>query len=47
MSLEPALAALAGWVFLAEQLAPLQYFAIAAVIIACAGTALTARPQAH
>ncbi|MET0282015.1 MAG: EamA family transporter [Steroidobacteraceae bacterium] len=43
MSLEPALAALAGWVFLAEQLAPPQYLAIAAIIVACGGATLTAR----
>lgn len=43
MSLEPALAALAGWLFLREQLQVLQYVAIAAIIAACAGAALSSR----
>jgi inner membrane transporter RhtA len=43
MSLEPALAAVAGWLFLHEQLLALQYLAIAAIISACAGAALTTR----
>lgn len=43
MSLEPALAAVAGWLFLHEQLLALQYLAIAAIISACAGAALSAR----
>lgn len=43
MSLEPALAAVAGWLFLHEQLLALQYLAIAAIILACAGAALSAR----
>lgn len=43
MSLEPALAALAGWALLGERLASLQYLAIAAIVTACAGAALLAR----
>lgn len=43
MSLEPALAALAGLVLLGERLASLQYLAIAAIVTACAGAAVTAR----
>jgi inner membrane transporter RhtA len=40
MSLEPALAALAGWLLLGERLALLQYVAIAAIVVASAGAAL-------
>jgi inner membrane transporter RhtA len=48
MSLEPALAALAGWVLLGEKLAPLQYLAIASIVVACVGAALLARAgEAH
>jgi inner membrane transporter RhtA len=43
MSLEPAVAALAGWLVLHESLSPLQYLAIAAIIIARGGAALSAR----
>jgi inner membrane transporter RhtA len=43
MSLEPAVAALAGWLVLHESLSPLQYLAIAAIIIASGGAALSAR----
>ncbi len=44
MSLEPALAALAGWLVLGETLAALQYLAIAAIIMACTGATLSTRP---
>ena len=43
LSLEPAFAALAGVVFLSEQLSGLQWLAIAAIVIAAAGASLTAR----
>jgi inner membrane transporter RhtA len=43
MSLEPALAALAGLVILKEQLTLVQWLAIACVILASAGSAATAR----
>lgn len=42
MSLEPAIGALAGLLFLHEQLGLLQWLAIGAVIVASAGAALTA-----
>lgn len=44
MSLEPAVAALCGLVLLSEQLTGVQWLAIAAVMVASAGTALSARP---
>jgi inner membrane transporter RhtA len=43
MSLEPAIAALAGWLLLGEQLAPRQYLAIAAIMVASGGAAFSAR----
>ena len=43
MSLEPAVAALAGWVALGERLAPAQQLAIAAIMVASAGAALSVR----
>jgi inner membrane transporter RhtA len=43
LSLEPAIAALAGDAFLGERLGPLQWLAIAAIVAASAGTAYTAR----
>jgi len=43
MSLEPAVAALSGFAFLGEVLAPIQWLAIGAVMFASAGTALTSR----
>ncbi|RUL78259.1 EamA family transporter [Dyella choica] len=43
LSLEPAFAALAGMIFLKEHLSWLQWFAIAAIIVASAGTVLSAR----
>ncbi|HWV38784.1 MAG TPA: EamA family transporter, partial [Vulgatibacter sp.] len=44
MSLEPAVAALAGLVFLRERLTPTQWLAVACVCAASAGAALGARP---
>jgi len=46
LSLEPAIAALAGFALLSEHLGPLQWLAIAAIVIAAAGTALSARRPA-
>jgi inner membrane transporter RhtA len=43
LSLEPAIAAMAGGAFLGERLGPLQWLAIAAIVVASAGTAYTAR----
>jgi len=43
MSLEPAIAALAGWLVLGEVLAPRQCVAIAAVIVASGGATLSVR----
>jgi inner membrane transporter RhtA len=46
MSLEPAVAALAGLVFLGEVLTPLQWLAVALVIAASAGSTLSSRRPA-
>jgi inner membrane transporter RhtA len=46
MSLEPAVAALAGLVFLGEHLSALQWVALACVTAASAGSTLTARGAA-
>jgi inner membrane transporter RhtA len=43
MSVEPALAALAGLIFLHEVLTPLQSLAVALVIVASTGSTLTSR----
>jgi inner membrane transporter RhtA len=43
MSLEPAIAALTGWLVLGEQLALSQYLAVAAVMVASGGAALSVR----
>jgi len=43
MSLDPALAALAGWVFLGEHLAGLQWLAVFCVMLASGGSAVTSR----
>ncbi|GAA4506292.1 DMT family transporter [Hymenobacter ginsengisoli] len=43
MSLEPAAAALCGWLFLREQLTPSQWLAVMLVMAASAGATLTAR----
>jgi len=45
MSLEPAVGALSGLLFLGERLSPAQWTAILLVIAASAGTAVTARQQ--
>ncbi|RKG94801.1 DMT family transporter [Corallococcus sp. CA053C] len=46
MSLEPAVAALMGWVFLREHLSPLQWLAVGLVSLASAGATLTGkRPE--
>jgi inner membrane transporter RhtA len=42
MSLEPAVAALAGWWLLGERLAPTQWLAVACIVVASSGSALTA-----
>ena len=41
MSLDPAIGALCGWVFLGEQLKVLQWTAIVLIILASAGSAST------
>ena len=46
LSLEPAVAAMAGVMLLAERLSALQWLAIAAIIVASAGTALSVRRPA-
>ncbi|MBS0214330.1 MAG: EamA family transporter [Proteobacteria bacterium] len=46
LSLEPAIAALAGVALLSERLGPLQWLAIVAIVVAAAGTALSARRPA-
>ena len=43
LSLEPAIAALAGVVLLSEHLGPMQWLAIGAIVVAAAGTALSVR----
>lgn len=43
MSGEPALGALSGWCFLHESLAPIQWAAIASIMLASAGSAATTR----
>jgi inner membrane transporter RhtA len=46
LSLEPAIAAIAGVGFLGEHLGVLQWLAIAAIIVAAAGTAMSVRQPA-
>ena len=46
MSMEPAIAALSGLLFLSERLALSQWLAISAIILASAGAAATIRPKA-
>lgn len=46
MSMEPAIAALSGLLFLSERLSGHQWLAIAAIILASTGAAATIRPQA-
>ena len=43
MSVEPAAAALCGWLFLHERLTPGQWVAVGLVVLASAGSTLTAR----
>jgi inner membrane transporter RhtA len=43
MSLEPAIAALTGWIALGEQLSLLQWLAIGAIMVASGGAALSVR----
>ncbi|WXL27476.1 threonine/homoserine exporter RhtA [Ectopseudomonas mendocina] len=45
MSMEPAIAALSGLLFLSERLTLSQWIAISAIILASAGAAATIRPQ--
>ncbi|WP_371133294.1 threonine/homoserine exporter RhtA [Pseudomonas sp.] len=45
MSLEPAVAALSGLIFLHEQLIATQWLAVGAIILAAAGTATTVKPK--
>ncbi|MEN0106730.1 MAG: threonine/homoserine exporter RhtA [Pseudomonas sp.] len=45
MSMEPAIAALSGLVFLQERLSHTQWLAIGAIIVAALGVALTVKPQ--
>ena len=45
MSLDPALGALSGFVFLAERLSWIQWAAIASIMAASAGSAATSRPR--
>ena len=47
MSLEPAIAALSGLIFLSENLSPVQWLAIGAIILASTGAAATIKPRAH
>ncbi|GLK90608.1 threonine/homoserine exporter RhtA [Pseudomonas turukhanskensis] len=45
MSMEPAIAALSGLIFLQERLSHTQWLAIGAIIVAALGVALTVKPQ--
>ncbi len=45
MSLEPAMAAISGFIFLGETLSPIQMAALTAIIIASTGSTLTLRQQ--
>jgi inner membrane transporter RhtA len=45
MSMEPAIAALSGLLFLSERLTLSQWLAISAIILASAGAAATIRPK--
>ncbi|MGN2242265.1 EamA family transporter [Frateuria sp. GZRR33] len=47
LSLEPAIAAMAGAALLDQQLTPMQWAAILAIIVAAAGTAATVQPAAE
>ncbi|MFU9137796.1 threonine/homoserine exporter RhtA [Erwinia tasmaniensis] len=45
MSLEPAMAAMSGMLFLGEVLSPMQWLGLLAIILASAGSTLTLRPS--
>lgn len=47
MSIEPAIAALSGLLFLHERLSPAQWIAIGAIILASLGAAATVKGKAH
>jgi inner membrane transporter RhtA len=47
LSLEPAIAALIGLIFLREMLTPMQWIAVGSVLCASIGATLTARPAAE
>ncbi|WP_454255360.1 threonine/homoserine exporter RhtA [Pseudomonas sp. Marseille-Q8238] len=47
MSMEPAIAALSGLIFLSERLGTQQWLAIGAIIMASAGAAATIKPRAN
>jgi inner membrane transporter RhtA len=47
MSLEPAFAALSGWVFLVEELSFLQWISISCVIVASIGTTVFSKATAQ
>ena len=47
LSLEPAVAALAGWLLLSEALSGRQWLAIACIMVASAGAALASRRRKH
>jgi inner membrane transporter RhtA len=44
MSIEPAMAAISGMLFLGELLTPVQWLALLAIVVASAGSTLTLRP---
>lgn len=45
LSLEPAIAATAGWLLLGQRQGPWQWLAVAVVVLASAGSTVTARPR--
>ncbi|WP_043307483.1 threonine/homoserine exporter RhtA [Pseudomonas sp. ML96] len=47
MSMEPAIAALSGLIFLSEMLSATQWLAIGAIIVASTGAAATIKPRNH
>lgn len=47
MSIEPAIAASSGWIFLSEDLSPTQLFAISCIIVAAAGSTFISRERPH
>jgi inner membrane transporter RhtA len=46
LSLEPAIAATAGWLLLEQRQGPWQWLAVGVVVVASAGSTVTARPRA-